>query len=73
MTLKTILSGAPVLLLQQNGGVWLNSTFFFRAELPEFNLFDIRWSGVAKQGEEQSQTPPNSELISSNSDRAEQH
>jgi hypothetical protein len=26
--LKTILSGAPILLLQQNGGVRLNSTFF---------------------------------------------
>jgi hypothetical protein len=37
-------------------------------------LTSIRWwSGVAKQGAEQSQTPPNSELISSNSDRAEQH
>jgi hypothetical protein len=27
------------LLVQQNGGVRLNSTFFLRAELPEFDLF----------------------------------
>jgi hypothetical protein len=60
-TLKTILSGAPVLLLQQNGGVRLNSIFFLRAELPEFDLFgkhSMEQSSKAKQGAEQSQTPP---------------
>jgi hypothetical protein len=57
MTLKTILSGAPVLLLQQNDGVQLNSTFFLRAELPEFDLFGKH--SVERSSKTRSRAVPN--------------